>query len=160
VIHRLDLESFDGNAAVLHVECSKGTYVRVLAEDIGAALGCGAHLAGLERTAVGPFALGDAISLDELGAISLSERRGRLLRPEVLLVPRPRLALDAELAARFVHGRAVPVAAEGGTVAVFGPDGMFLGTGEVDVDNVLRPKRLLALREKGDPNLETACGRR
>lgn len=146
VIRRLDLESFHGNAAVLHVECSKGTYVRVLAEDIGAALGCGAHLAGLERTAVGPFALGDAIGLDELGSMPPPERRGRLLPPEVLLAPRPRLALDAELAAKFRHGRAVPVSSPSGTVGVFAQDGTFLGAGEVDVDSLLRPKRLLSQR--------------
>jgi tRNA pseudouridine55 synthase len=144
VIRSLDLESFDGNTAVLRIECSKGTYVRVLADDIGAALGCGAHLAGLERTAVGPFALGDATGLDELDAASLAERRRRLLPPEVLLAPRPRLALDADLAAKFRHGRAVPVSSARGTVGVFAADGTFIGAGEVDVDSVLRPKRLLA----------------
>lgn len=146
VIRRLDLEAFDGNIAVLHVECSKGTYVRVLAEDIGAALGCEAHLAGLERTGVGPFALSNAIGLDELGSMPLLERRGRLLPPEVLLAPRPRLALDAELAAKFRHGRAVPVSSSSGAVGVFARDGTFLGAGEVDVDSVLWPKRLLSLR--------------
>jgi len=156
VIRRLDLDAFDGSTVVLRVECSKGTYVRVLAEDIGAALGCEAHLAGLERMAVGPFALGDAIGLDELAAMPLPARRARLLPAEVLLASRPRLALDAERAAKFLHGGAVPVSSPGGTAGVFGPDGIFLGTGEVDGDGMLKPKRLLAVRGKADPSSDSA----
>src|SRR5260221_6896815 len=68
VIRRLELEQFEGNTARLFVECSKGTYIRVLAEDLGAALGCGAHLSGLERTAVGPFRIGRSGSLAWLRA--------------------------------------------------------------------------------------------
>src|SRR5260221_1626761 len=68
VIRRLELEQFEGDTARLFVECSKGTYIRVLAEDLGAARGCGAHLAGLERTAVGPFRPGKSGSLAWLRA--------------------------------------------------------------------------------------------
>lgn len=146
VIRRLDLEEFDGSAATLHVECSKGTYIRALAEDIGTVLGCGAYLAALERTAVGPFEISEAIGLDQLGALSPVDRRRRLLPPETLLSPRPRLALDPELAARFKHGRAVAVQSPRGRVGVFAPDGVFLGAGEVDVAGMLRPKRLMVAR--------------
>src|SRR5258707_15162253 len=95
VIRRLELEQFEGRTARLFVECSKGTYIRVLAEDLGAALGCGAHLAGLERTAVGPFRLEQAVSLDVLEALGLPERRGRLLSPEGLPRSPPPLSLGA-----------------------------------------------------------------
>ena len=145
-IRRLELEEFEGDSVVLFVECSKGTYIRALAEDIGAALGCGAHLAALERTAVGPFRLGQSITLDALEALSLAERRDRLLAPQALLGSRPRLTLEARVAAKFRHGQAVPVGSVSGSVAVFGEDGMFLGTGEVDASGTLQPKRLLAPR--------------
>ncbi|QDQ87194.1 tRNA pseudouridine(55) synthase TruB [Alcaligenaceae bacterium SJ-26] len=68
-IHRLDLLSCDGRQAVIDVECSKGTYIRTLAQDIGRALGCGAHLVALRRTRIGPFSLDDAISLEQLQAM-------------------------------------------------------------------------------------------
>jgi len=144
-IRRLELEKFEGDTVGLFVECSKGTYIRVLAEAMGAELGCGAHLAALERTAVGPFALGQSIRLEALEAISPAERRGRLLPLEALLQSWPRLTLEAPLAAKFRQGRAIPVDSAIGSVAVFGEDGMFLGTGQADAGGTLQPKRLLAL---------------
>lgn len=65
-IHRLELLDFDGRQARLLVDCSKGTYIRTLAQDIGRRLGCGAHLIALRRTRVGPFALDNAVELEEL----------------------------------------------------------------------------------------------
>ena len=144
-IHRLELEALDGDSATLFVECSKGTYIRVLAEDIGAALGCGAHLAGLERTAVGPFELAEAIGLDALESLPHAQRLGKLLPPEALLGGRPRVVLRAPLAARFRQGLAVAGGSARGSVGVFGESGGFMGTGEVDAGGLLRPKRLLAL---------------
>lgn len=68
-IHELQLRQFDGNTAVIEVQCSKGTYIRTLAQDIGRALGCFAHLVALRRTRVGPFNLADAVTLDALQAM-------------------------------------------------------------------------------------------
>lgn len=68
-IHRLELVESTPTQAVVAVECSKGTYIRTLAEDIGRALGCGAHLVALRRTSVGPFSLEDAITLEALQAM-------------------------------------------------------------------------------------------
>ncbi len=144
-IRRLELEEFEGDMVSLFVECSKGTYVRALAEDIGADLGCGARLAALERTSVGPFALGQSIKLEALEAISPAERRDRLLPLEALLQSWPRLTLEAPVAAKFRQGRAISVDSARGGVAVFGRDGNFLGTGQVDASGTLQPKRLLAL---------------
>jgi tRNA pseudouridine55 synthase len=141
-IRRLELESFAGDVATLFVECSKGTYIRTLAEDIGAELGCGAHLAGLERLAVGPFALERSLKLEDLEGLSLSERRQRLLPSQALLESWPRLRLAAEAAAKFRQGRAVPANLADGNVAVFGEDEAFLGTGEV-LGGALQPRRLL-----------------
>jgi len=142
-IRRLELESLNGDAASLLVECSKGTYIRALAEDIGDVLGCGAHLAALERLAVGPFTLEQAIELEALEAMSSSRRRERLLPPQALLDSLPRLTLGGDLTARFRQGRAVPADLADGNVAVFGEKEAFLGTGEV-YGGVLKPKRLLA----------------
>jgi tRNA pseudouridine55 synthase len=142
-IRQIELEGFEGDAASLFVECSKGTYVRTLAEDLGAELGCGAHLAGLERLAVGPFALERAIGLQDLEALPMSQRRARLLPLQVLLDAWPRLRLGAEGASKFKQGRAIAVDFDGGDVAVFGADEAFLGTGHVS-GGTLQPKRLIA----------------
>jgi tRNA pseudouridine55 synthase len=146
-IRRLELERFQGNEADFHVECSKGTYIRTLAEDIGEALGCGAHLAALRRIAVGPFDLQEAISLDALETAAAAARRDKLLPPQSLLGSWPRLRLGAGLSAKFSQGRAVPADAADGNVVVFGEEGAFLGTGEVS-GNTLHPRRLLALSEQ------------
>ena len=145
-IRRLELEAFEGNEAGVFVECSKGTYVRTLAEDIGETLGCGAHLAALRRVASGPFDVGRAASLDALEATPLSARRERLLPPQSLIGSWPRLRLEAHLSARFRRGTAVPADAADGVVAVFGGDEAFLGTGEVS-GGILQPRRLLAYSE-------------
>jgi tRNA pseudouridine55 synthase len=142
-IRRLELESLEGDTASLLVECSKGTYVRTLAEDIGEELGCGAHLAALERLAVGRFKLEQAIKLEALEAMSPWQRRERLLPPQALLDSWPRLRLGVDLAARFRRGQAVPADLADGNVAVFGENEAFLGAGEVS-GGALRPKRLLA----------------
>jgi len=68
-IHRLELLDFDGKQATVEVHCSKGTYIRTLAQDIGRQLGCGAHLTALRRTKVGPFDLKDAVELEALQAM-------------------------------------------------------------------------------------------
>jgi tRNA pseudouridine55 synthase len=142
-IRRIELESLAGNTATVFVECSKGTYIRALAEDIGEELGCGAHLAALERLAVGPFALEQAVKLDTLEAMSPLQRRERLLPPQALLEAWPRLRLRGDLAARFRQGQAVSTDMADGKVAVFGEDEAFLGTGEVS-GGAIRPRRLLA----------------
>jgi len=142
-IRRLDLEGFGGDQASLYVECSKGTYIRTLAEDIGEALGCGAHLAALRRVTVGSFALAQSVGLDALEAMSPAARRAALLPPQSLLGSWPRLRLAADLAAKLRQGRSVPVEAADGEVAVFGEDEAFLGTGKVS-GGALKPTRLLA----------------
>jgi tRNA pseudouridine55 synthase len=143
-IRRLDLETFEAKAANLYVECSKGTYIRTLAEDVGAELGCGAHLEALERLAVGSFRLEQAVALGDFEDLSLNQRRERLLPPQALLESWPRLRLPAELTAKFRHGQAVPADAVDGNVAVFGEGEVFLGTGEVS-GRTLQPRRLVAV---------------
>jgi len=123
--------------------------VRTLAEDIGAALGTGAHLAGLRRTAAGRFRLAEAIDLASLEALPAPERKARLVALESMLSQLPRVELDAAAEAKLRNGQAVPllVPAEG-ISAVYGPGGALVGLGRADGDR-LRPLRLTQVPEKG-----------
>ena len=143
---------------VIDVRCSKGTYIRTLAEDIGAALGCGAHLAGLRRTATGPLTLAGAVTLADLEALDEAGREALLLAPDVLLADWPALALGAEDAGRFLAGMRRRVArADVPALRVYGPalrpglGGSFLGSGhitagELIADRLLSPAEVASLR--------------
>ncbi len=96
----------------LRVACSKGTYIRSLARDIGAALGCGAHLSALRRTVVGRFCVTSAITLETLAALSPQERRARLIGLETLVADWSSVAIDEPAARRFCQGQAVEVPAD------------------------------------------------
>jgi tRNA pseudouridine55 synthase len=126
VIERLELR---GNDLAIAVACSKGTYIRTLAQDIGAKLGCGAHLVGLRRTAVGGFELGQAQTFETLEGEGQALARARLLPPEVLVRALGRLDASVEEADHFGHGRVFVHAGgePGEEVAVHAPDGRFLG---------------------------------
>ncbi|HXW65707.1 MAG TPA: tRNA pseudouridine(55) synthase TruB [Burkholderiaceae bacterium] len=104
---RLTLTCWDERRPCFELACSKGTYVRVLAQDIGEALGCGAHLVGLRRTRVGNLHLAQATTLAQLEEQSLSERRSQLLPVDALLANLPRISLDADEAARLGCGQRV-----------------------------------------------------
>ena len=91
--------------AVLRVACSKGTYIRTLAEDIGRVLGCGAHLSALRRERVGALSLAGAVSLERLEAMTPAERLACLAPVDSLLAALPVVRLDDEHARRFLHGQ-------------------------------------------------------
>jgi tRNA pseudouridine55 synthase len=144
-IHRLELTEFEGARLRVMVECSKGTYIRTLAHDLGGILGCGAHLAGLRRTRVGSLDLADAVTLEALEGLPQAARDD-LLRPVDSLVARlPAAQLDEEGARRFGQGQAVslPPAAQAGGVRVYAGS-RFLGVGTVDAYGTLAPRRLVA----------------
>lgn len=108
VIHDLDLLDMqltgDAPSLTLRVHCSKGTYIRTLGEDIGEALGCGAHLSALRRVATGPFSAAQCITLPELEALNESDRAGRLQPVDCLLPSHTPVTLDSENAGRFLSG--------------------------------------------------------
>jgi tRNA pseudouridine55 synthase len=137
------LESLSLPDFVIRVRCGKGTYVRTLAADLGAALGCGAALAGLVRTRVGPYALAEAASWDEVREARSGDRLwARLLPPDSALGTLAALRLDAAGARAFVHGQAVTVEARAaGLLRVYGPDGL-LGVGQ-GLGERVKPERLL-----------------
>ncbi len=143
-IHAIRLESASLPDFVIRVRCGKGTYVRTLAADLGAALGCGAALAGLVRTRVGPYALESAVSWDEVREARSGERLWpRLLPPDTALAALPSVTLDAAAAWAFAHGQAVAIGERAGRLLrVYGPDGALLGVGQGLGDRV-KPERLL-----------------
>ena len=140
-------DSHSGDTLQFTVCCSKGTYIRALVEDIAAELGTVAYTAGLRRTALGPFDLGDAIPLDEV------EAAGEALIPELLPPDRalagwPAVTLDAGDERRFCEGQAVSNAASAGAgsgVRVYGACSRFLGVGVASDDGLLAPKRLFRM---------------
>lgn len=146
VVHALELEAFSGDACVLRVHCGKGFYVRALADDLGEALGCGAHLDGLRRLAVGGFSLAEAVTLQALEAMAETERDARLSPPDALIAGLPALDLDAEAAWQIGHGQAVwlPRLVVGDVHRIYAPGQVFLGVAQVDQDGKLAPRRLVA----------------
>jgi tRNA pseudouridine55 synthase len=148
-ISQLEVLTQEGSLLAIRVVCSKGTYIRVLAEDIGAALGCGAHLSALRRTAAGRFRVEDALTLDSLEALPLQERRRSLLELPALLQGLPRAELGAADEARLRQGQALKIRGlERGLCAVVRPDGAVIGLGTADGDGGLKPLRLTQTAEK------------
>ena len=105
-IHQLVLTDWTTDQVSLDVTCSKGTYIRTLAEDIGERLGCGAHLIALRRIATGAMTVTSAVSLDALQAMNASEREAVMLPLDTLVAHLPVLHLNAALRARVMHGQA------------------------------------------------------
>lgn len=144
VIHGIELLDFAGARFSIRVACSKGTYMRTLAEDVGAALGCGAHLTALRRTAIGALSLAGSVTLPEFDAMTPEARDARLAPVDCFLLDLPVLDLDAGAAARFNHGQAVAAQGRGpGRVRVYG-EGRLLGVAEVRPDGLAHPRRLVA----------------
>jgi tRNA pseudouridine55 synthase len=144
-IHALHLVSWADERLEIDVRCTKGTYVRTLAEDIGAALGCGAYVAALTRTESGPFLLRDAYTLAAVEAASNAARQGFLLPADVLLAELPRITLEPVAAVRFAHGQTIgaPAATAPGRLRAYDPTGRLLGVGECSAHSRLRPLRLV-----------------
>ncbi|GER10785.1 tRNA pseudouridine(55) synthase TruB [Variovorax boronicumulans] len=144
VIHQLTLTRLDDTSIRIVASVSKGTYIRTLGEDIGEALGCGAHLTSLRRTATGGFGQAQCVTIEALEAMTEDERLARLLPPEALVDGHSRVTLAAEDAARFLSGlRRRGGWADAEAVAVFGTDPQaFLGTAHVSAGELI-PGRLL-----------------
>jgi tRNA pseudouridine55 synthase len=147
-IHGLDFIGYDAPMLRIRVTCSKGTYVRVLGEDIGAALGCGAHLNALRRIGVGALEAGHMITLEQLQAHP--DPRSLLAPVDALLSSFPAIELTPELARRFLNGQrlalgkeAVAVPQEQGRVRVY-ESGKLLGTAILGEYAILAPERLIA----------------
>ncbi|MBC3929505.1 tRNA pseudouridine(55) synthase TruB [Undibacterium sp. CY21W] len=155
VIHELEFLGYDAPLLSLKVKCSKGTYVRVLGEDIGAALGCGAHLKELRRIQVGHLVLEKSITLDYLESLPEEQRLALLDPVDALLSSFPAVHLNEELAVRFLHGQRLALGKEAvklpqmtGRVRVYrDTDGKLLGSAQLQEFGILAPERLINTQE-------------
>jgi len=150
-IVRIDVVEFDGARLTIDVACSKGTYIRTLANDIGQALGCGAHLAALRRTGAGRLDVRDAVTPEALEAMSEAERDARLMPTDCLLADWPAVRLGADEAGRFLSGLRRRIdGADTAAVRVYGTQPpAFLGSahitaGELIADRLLSPLEVRA----------------
>lgn len=150
-IYNIFVESFCEEVAILSVTCSKGTYIRTLAEDIGHALGCGAHLIGLRRTETAGFKISDAITLEQL--IEKSEQNASLenfLQPvDAAILNFPAIQLDKNAAFRLTQGQVVKMSDKNiqtmvGEVRAYDEDNRFLGLCQCE-QGKLMPKRLIKI---------------
>jgi tRNA pseudouridine55 synthase len=144
-IHELNLDCLDVDQMSISVRCSKGTYIRTLAEDIGEALGCGAHLLALRRTAIAHFDIADAYALPQLEEMDATVRDGCLLPVESLMPGLKRLEVDPVQAKRLAQGQRLLLDGddcEEGRVMLVGPDG-FIGLGRLKGRH-LAPERLMS----------------
>lgn len=159
-IHAIDIVSWQSPLLVIDVHCSKGTYIRTLAEDLGVRLGCGAYLSALRRTASGPLDVAQAITLEALQALAEAEREALLLPPDRLLATWPAVCLPDDESGRFLCGLRRRVAlADAPAVRVYRgpvptepPDGLasahtagraFLGSAHITAGELI-PDRLLS----------------
>ena len=152
----------DGERLTVDIRCSKGTYIRSLAHDLGELLGCGAHVAELRRTAMGGFTIEQAITLDDFeGLPDPKTRAARLIQADQALNTLPEITLSQNAAYYFCQGQPVtarPLPAAGGWVRVYEGSsdarGRFLGLAEVDDNGLAAPRRLLHATEGPDSAAE------
>ena len=147
-IHELELLAWDGEHLRLGVNCSKGTYIRSLARDLGEALGCGAHLSALRRTRSAAFDIADAVDLDELRAMDRDQARALLKPADQALSALPAVQLDPASATRLLTGQRLSGLDHrvAGLARVYGPQG-FIGVGEADGQGGLKARRLISTAE-------------
>jgi tRNA pseudouridine55 synthase len=153
-VHRLDLVRFEKDILELDITCSKGTYIRALADDIGKTLGCGAHIAGLRRLQVGVFERAKMHTLEDLNKLL---EQGFTALDQVLLPvdaglsdwDEVRLSPDAAFYLRQGQAVFVPRSKTGVYVRLYDPPGVFLGIGLVLDDGRVAPKRLMNIVKMG-----------
>lgn len=148
-IHSIALNAFDQDVATITIKCSKGTYIRTLAEDIGAQLGCGAHLIGLRRTATANYQLTQAITLEQFEAMPVEQRASVLLPADSAVQHLPAITLDADSTFYLQQGQSVwrsGVIAKG-LLRLYNEQQEFLGLGELASDGKIAPKRLIVNRD-------------
>lgn len=149
-IQNITVNAFQADIATITVTCSKGTYIRTLAEDIGALLGCGAHLIGLRRTETAGYVLPQSVTIEQLEALSVEARDALLLPVDSAIEGLPKVILNADAAHFILQGQAVwqsgnthPNIALGGDLRLYTESNQFLGLGFLQDDGKIAPKRLI-----------------
>jgi tRNA pseudouridine55 synthase len=150
-IHSIDLVEFDGVSAVIDVSCSKGTYIRTLGQDIGEALGAGAHLTALRRLSTAGFPLEDSRTLEDVESLPLEQRDLLLLPVDVLVAHLPEVELGVDDYGRLSHGQPVRISENCETMSRFRvyhqETREFVGLAEARGDGMLHPVRLLSVAQ-------------
>lgn len=144
-IHSIVLNSFEGDIGEVTVTCTKGTYIRTLAEDIGAALGCGAHLIGLRRTHTANYHIEQTVTLEQFESMTLDQRQATLMPMDSAVLHLPAVVLDVDRTHYLRQGQAVwqsDVSIKG-LFRLYNEQQEFLGLGEQDDDGKIAPKRLI-----------------
>ena len=160
-IYAFDLLSFANPQIEVSVSCSKGTYVRTLAEDVGELLECGGFISALRRDQVGPYDIDAAWTLDRLEALAATGEDAlahALLPLDGALTHLPRIEIDAEADHHFQHGQAVlvPHVPISGLLRLYDMSGGFVGVGEVLADGRIAPRRLFRALAQ-DPLRQARC---
>lgn len=151
-IHELELVAFASPDLQIRVRCSKGTYIRVLGEDIGRALGCGAHLIALRRISTSNLSIADGLTLASLEALSDADRKNKLLPVDSLLSELVTVVLPSVLASRFKQGQRIALQREAvdfpadyyGRIRVIDDGQALLGVAQLSPEGVLQPERLIS----------------
>ena len=144
-IKNIKINELLGDVAQITVTCGKGTYIRTLAEDIGAKLGCGAHLIGLRRTETAGYLLSQAITIEQLEALSIETREALLLPVDSAIESLPIFTLNADAAYFLLQGQAVWRAGKipNSDLRLYDENNTFLGLGFLQDDGKIAPKRLI-----------------
>ena len=144
-VRNITINTFAQDIAQINVVCSKGTYIRTLAEDIGAILGCGAHLVGLQRTETAGYLLPQAVTLAQLEAMSVESRDALLLPVDSAIQYLPKLVLNKEAAFFVMQGQSVWQSGKTptGDLRLYDEQDQFLGLGFLQDDGKVAPKRLI-----------------
>ena len=144
-IRNIIIDNFNLDIAQITVVCSKGTYIRTLAEDIGKVLGCGAHLIGLRRTETAGYLLPNAITIEQLEAMPAEARQALLLPVDSAIESLPKVILNADAAFYLMQGQAVWQAGKtpAGDLRLYDEKNNFLGLGCLQDDGKIAPKRLI-----------------
>ena len=144
-IKNIKINELLGDVAQITVTCGKGTYIRTLAEDIGAKLGCGAHLIGLRRTETAGYLLSQAITIEQLEALSIEARDALLLPVDSAIESLPKAILSTDAAYFIMQGQAVWMAGKipNSDLRLYDENNTFLGLGFLQDDGKIAPKRLI-----------------
>lgn len=144
-IKNIVLNAFLGDIVQITVTCSKGTYIRTLAEDIGTSLGCGAHLIGLRRTGTAAYSLAQAVTIEQLESLSIEARDATLLPVDSAIISLPKVILNADAAHFLMQGQAVWAVGKipDSELRLYDESDHFLGLGFLQADGKIAPKRLI-----------------
>ena len=139
------VNKFEVDVAQITVTCSKGTYIRTLAEDIGTKLGCGAHLIGLRRTETAGYCLPQAVTIEQLERLSIEARDALLMPVDSAIESVPKIILNTDAAYYMMQGQAVWLAGKTphGDLRLYDENNIFLGLGFLQTDGKIAPKRLV-----------------